>query len=315
VSDEQLPLFPAAAEEPGEAAESRPLSARSSLRSAVRAFAEHMQRVDFAENTIKSFLGDLSFLERYLGHEAAIGGIATADLHAFMEYLQHGRGVPCTSKTYARRMTTLKVFFAWLESTNVLPHDPAAELVHRPAASPLPAILYDEQIERAQEACRTLLSDDKNPDPRPQLLFNLLLQTGMKKGECLALQPGHFDLSDPAAPAVYIRYKDPKRHHKERKLALEPALPAMLRRYLAAYTPRDALFPCTGRNLEYVLRRVAQVAGLAGGISFEMLRWTCALRDFRSGMEPEQLRRKLGLSQMAWEDTLPKLQALAANPL
>jgi integrase/recombinase XerD len=60
---------------------------------------------------------------------------------------------------------------------------------------------------------------------------------------------------------------------------------------------------------------VAQVAGLPGGISFEMLRWTCAVRDFRSGMEPEQLRRKLGLSQMAWEDTLPKLQALTARPL
>ncbi len=316
MTEEQLSLFPGSADPPAEAETGQThIGAASSLRSAVLAFREHMQRIDFAENTIKSFLGDLGFLERYLGHEVEIGAIGTKDLQAFMEYLQHGRGAPCTPKSYARRLTALKVFFGWLATANVLDHDPAASLVHRPAASPLPATLYDEQIERAQDACRTLLADAKNPDPRPQLLFNLLLQTGMKKSECLALQPGHFDLSDRLAPTVHIRYKDPRRHHKERTLALDRSLPSMLQRYLATYKPRDVLFPCTGRNLEYVLRRVAQLAGLPGGISFELLRWTCAVHDYRAAMEPEKLRRKLGLSQMAWEDTLPKLEALAANPL
>ncbi len=315
MSQEQLPLFPDQPGQPdGDQAEPA-VSARSSLRAAVRAFQAHMQRVDFAENTIKSFLGDLGLLQRYLGPEVAIGAIGSKDLRAFMEYLQHGRGVPCTPKSYARRLTALKVFFGWLAGANVLDSDPAAPLVHRPAASPLPAILYDEQIERAQDACRALLADEKNPDPRPQFLFNLLLQTGMKKGECLALVPGHFDLSDAQAPRVHIRYKDPRRHHKERTLALEPGIAPMLHRYLMAYKPRDVLFPCTGRNLEYVLHRIAQVAGLPGGISFEMLRWTSAVRDYRRGLEPELLRRKLGLSQLAWDDTLAKLQALVANPV
>ena len=316
MSDEQLSLFPDLPTSPSQPPAGQPqLSAHSSLRSAVRAFADHMVRIDLAENTVKSFLGDLSLLERYLGHEVGIATIATKDLHAFMEYLQHGRGVPCTPKSYARRMTNLKVFFGWLTSAGILEQDPAANLIHKPAASPLPTILNDEQVERAQDGCHTLLNDAKNPDPRPQFLFHLLLQTGMKKSECLALQTAHFDLSDPAAPAVWVRYKDPRRQHKERKLALAPSLPAMLRLYVASYRPREALFPCTGRNLEYVLHKVAQVADLPGGLSFEMLRWTCAVRDFRGGMEPEALRRKLGLSQMAWEDTLPKLQALAANPL
>jgi len=78
---------------------------------------------------------------------------------------------------------------------------------------------------------------------------------------------------------------------------------------------RDTLFPCTGRTLEYVLHRVAQLAGLDEGLSFEILRWTCAVRDLTSGYDPEQLRRKLGLSKIAWEETLPKIQALAARPL
>lgn len=313
---EQLTLFPA---EPGQPGEPEPgqaqIAAHSSLRSAIAAFGEHMQRIDFAENTIKSFLGDLRLLERYLGHEVEIGAIGTKDLRAFMDYLHHERGVPCTPKSYSRRLTTLKVFFNWLAEANILEQDPAVSLVHQPASSPLPAILYDEQVERALDAARAMQNDPKQPDPRPLLLLSLILQTGMKKSECLALQLGHFDLSDPAAPGVFIRYKDPRRHHKERKVALAPSFPAILRRYVEVYKPQLALLPCTGRNLEYVLHRIAQAAGLPGGISFEMLRWTCAVRDFKAGMEPDKLRRKLGLSEISWDDTLHILQALSASPL
>lgn len=316
MSDQQLPLFPPQSDRsPQHAGQQPSLTARSSLRAAAEAFREHMVRIDLAENTIKSFLGDLTLLQRYLGHEVQIGAIGTQELRAFMEYLRHGRGVPCTPKSYSRRLTTLKVFFSWLASANILPADPAAPLVHQPAASPLPAILTDEQIESARQAGQTLLNDPQNPDPRPLLLFNLILQTGMKKSECLALQLAHVDLSEADRPAVFIRYRDPRRRHKERKVAMDPTFPSLLRRYVEIYKPRDVLFPCTGRNLEYVLRRLAQLANLPGGISFEMLRWTCAIRDFRAGMEPEHLRKKLGLSAIAWEDTLPKIQALVANPL
>ena len=315
MADGQLPLF-SAPPEPSPRPEPEPqLDPRSTLPRAIDRFHEHMRRIDFAENTIKAFLGDLSLLERYLGCDYAIGAIGTRELRAFMDHLRHGRGVPCTPKSYSRRLTTLKVFFGWLAAAGVLPQDPAAPLVHQPAASPLPAVLYDEQVERALAASRALMDDAKKPDPRPHLLLCLLLQTAIKKSECLALRVGHFDLSDPAAPCLYVRYPDPRHRHKERKIALQPSFPALLQRYLQVYRPRDVLFPCTGRNLEYVLHHVARLADLPGGLSFEMLRWTSALRDYRAAMDPERLRRKLGLSQMAWEDTLANLQALAARPL
>jgi integrase/recombinase XerD len=67
--------------------------------------------------------------------------------------------------------------------------------------------------------------------------------------------------------------------------------------------------------LEYVLRDTAHLAGLHDGVSFEMLRWTCAVRDFRSGMDPEHLRKKLGLSKISWYETLEKLKKLAEPAL
>lgn len=319
---EQLPLFPELKGPPaGPPAEEVPaeekpaVSPRSPLRDAIRTFENAMVLKGFTRNTITAFRADLRILCEFIPPDRPIGDIGTRDLQAFLTYLVRDRGRPCKPKSYARRLTTLKVFFEWLTTARILTRDPAAPLVHQPAVSPLPAILYPEQIERALDAGRALLNDAKAPDPRPLFLLSLILQTGMKKSECLALQVGHFDLSDPEAPAVFIRYREPRHRHKERRLALDRSTPALFRRYLETYKPRDTLFPCTGRNLEYVLHKIAQLAGLEGGISFEMLRWTCAVRDFRAGMEPEHLRRKLGLSHIAWEETLAKIQALAAEPL
>jgi hypothetical protein len=42
------------------------------------------------------------------------------------------------------------------------------------------------------------------------------------------------------------------------------------------------------------------------------LRWTAALRDLRqSGMPPDQLRLKMGLSELQWKETLALLRRLA----
>ncbi len=60
---------------------------------------------------------------------------------------------------------------------------------------------------------------------------------------------------------------------------------------------------------------VAKQAGLPEGLSFEMLRYTCAVRDYQARMDPDRLRRKLGLSMMSWRETEPKIVRLAEPPL
>ncbi len=85
----------------------------------------------------------------------------------------------------------------------------------------------------------------------------------------------------------------------------------MLSEYLAQYEPTDTLFTCTARNLEYILHDVAEAAELPPGVlSFENLRWTSALQDWRDGVEHDDIRQKLGLSKIAWRETKAKLQRL-----
>jgi len=290
------------------------LTAQSSLAEARKPFRDHMVRQGFAENTIKAFLGDLGILSKYLGANKAIGEISTRDLNDFLTYLLERRGKPCSPKSYARRVTTLKVFFGWLAESGVLPSDPAAALIHRRVTTPLPKILYDDQVERLLAVTRDLLWAPQ-PDARPYLLISLLLQTGIKKSECMGIELQHLDLSNPRAPVLYIRYTNPRMAHKERKLALNPQLLPALQQYLKQYQPKVRLFECTARNLEYVLHHAAELAEIPGGVSFEQLRWTAAVRDYRRGMPEEQLRRKLGLSRISWRETLEKIKKLAGPAL
>ncbi len=107
------------------------LNAATPLHIALGEFRQHMSRRDLAENTIKSFLYDLNFLGHFAGKNRPIGSIGTKDLNDFIEWLVHGRGVPCNPKSLARRITSLKVFFAWLSDSRAIPVDPAAPIIQR----------------------------------------------------------------------------------------------------------------------------------------------------------------------------------------
>jgi integrase/recombinase XerD len=313
---EQLSLFPGS--QPQSADGRSGLTANSSLSAAMERFRDHLVQQEYAENTVKSFLGDLGILKRYLKDNPPIGQISSKRLQGFLHWLQHERGKPCSPKSYARRLTTLKVFFAWLAGLGALPGDPAASLVHKPVQTPLPRILFDDQVGRVLAVTRQMMvarEPEEKPDPRPHLLVTLLLHTGIKKQECMALKLSHIDTSNAAGPVIHIRYDKPRMQYKERRLRLPSGWGRTLAQYRRVYEPQEFLFPCTSRNLEYVLTNVAKQAGLPDGLSFEMLRWTCAVRDHQARMDPDKLRRKLGLSLMSWRETEPKLVRLAEPPL
>ncbi len=295
-----------------------PFESTASLKAAMGAFEKHMEREGFSTHTIKAFLSDLGILGQFVGDGRAVGKIGTEDLNNFLDWLQDGRGVPCNAKSLARRLTAAKVFFGWLLKVGVLETDPAAPVIHQPVSTPLPKILNEQKIERVlavTQALRQPASTDAQPDARPHLLVTLLLQTGIKKGECMNLVLNHLDLLDSKTPTLWVRYQDPRRRHKERKLRLPREWPTVLQEYQEQHEIEDALFPCTARNLEYVLADVAQAASLPNGLSFEMLRWTSATRDFKAKMSAERQRQKMGLSKASWREVKIKLARLAQKAL
>ncbi len=280
------------------------LRADSGLGVAVEAFDEYMVRKGFSDNTIKAFRNDLKITAEFLGDNTRLHQITNQSLEDYLDWLQNERGKPCSAKTLARRITTLKVFFSWLHGIGVIPTDPAEPVAQQPVRTPLPNVLNDEEVSRLLRSGQDYLWDRNHQDARPYLLVSLLLQTGIKKAECARLLIGDMDVSRPQSPEVHVHYAEERHAHKNRALTLHPSIAPALDQYLQQYKPKVHLFECTPRNLEYVLEEVGDRAGIKRiQVGFETLRWTSAVRDFRLGMPEERLRQKMGLSKISWRET------------
>jgi len=283
----------------------------------VHVWKRHLGDEGLAENTVKAFTADLNLLASYVGAGRALGEIGTNDLRAFLEWMRSVRGVPCSPKTYSRRVTSLKAFFRYMHQKGVWPEDPAAPLVQKTVISPLPEVLSPGEVEAARRAAREMRAGRSGgkPDARPAVLLELLLKTGIKKGECLGLKISHVDVSTPESPFLFVRYAQPRLRFKERKIALEPKWVGLYREYMEQYQLADRLFPWSPRQLEYVLEDISLQAGLAKHLSFDMCRWTCAVRDRQSAMDPDRLREKLGLSRIQWREIGRKIEKLTSPAL
>lgn len=289
-----------------------PLRADSTLTVAIEAFDEYMVRKGFSENTIKAFRNDLKIVVEFMQGDTKLHEVKTKDLEDFLEWLQHERGKPCSAKTLARRITTIKVFFSWIHGIGVIGTDPAEPILQQPAKTPLPQILRDEEVSDLMRTAQDLLWHRDAPDARPFLLVSLLLQTGMKKAECARLLITDLDVSRPQSPEISIRYPEERHAHKNRTVVLHSSVTSALNQYLQEYKPETRLFDCTPRNLEYVLEEIGQKANIKRiQVGFETLRWTSAVRDFRNSMPEDRLRQKMGLSKISWRETREKIFQLA----
>jgi integrase/recombinase XerD len=265
-----------------------------------------------SEHTISAFTSDLHLVAERLGGDTPIGKFSTTLLSDFLVWLEHGRGVPCSRKSYARRVTTLKVYFKWLHEIGAIQVDPAAAIVQRSGPAPLSTILDERDIEAALALVDVLRIAEK-PDARPALLFRLLLETGIKKSEAGQLAPNDIVRVAKGEAYLIIKRTRVKDIYKERRIPISAALIDTLDEYLRQYRATDRLFTCTTRNLEYILEDIGTGISLAQKPSFEMLRWTCAVRNYAQGVEPNAIREKLGLSKISWVETFAKIKRLAGE--
>ncbi len=297
----QIPLFQPAAPED--------INRHTPLRDTVSLFQQYLLKEGKSDHTVKAFTSDLQLLAEHTSEETPIGRYTTTMLNDFLIWLEHGRGVPCSRKSYARRVTTLKVYFKWLHEIRAIPYDPAKPVLQRSGPAPLSEVLSPKQVADALDFARRMRRGEAL-DTRPEVLLRLLVDTGIKKSETARLSPQDIDRSNPQRPILTIKHKSPRDVYKERRIELAPEWLVLLDSYLLQYKLEDVIFDCTSRNLEYILTDIGEGAGVPVKISFEMLRWTCAVRDFRAGVDPDAIREKLGLSEFSWYETHNKIKRL-----
>ena len=277
----------------------------------IKAWRYFLEDQGDSPHTIKAFTADLRLLASYLPADRALGNISTFDINNFLEWMQKGRGIPCSPKTLARRITSIKAFFRWLRQNGIVLVDPAEKVLQRTVISPLPLTLTPEETQLVLDTADKHRGGSK-PDARLYTLAALLLNTGIKKGECLALSPNHIDLEAEGGPLLFVRYAAPQHRYKERKISLPETWVKAYREYEGQYQLGDRLFPWSPRRLEYLLEDLSIEANLKKHLSFDMCRWTCALNDWKAGIDHNKIRQKLGVSKIQWREVSMKLEQLAA---
>lgn len=288
------------------------LNTKTMLPAAINGWEMYMADQGRSPNTIKAFLSDVRLLNQFIPPDKGIGAVTTDDLNRFFEWMEKGRGVPCSPKTLSRRITSVKSFFRWLHQYGVLAIDPAEKVVQRSAISPLPQVLTEDEYQAVLLAADRHRRE-KKPDARPYTLAALLLSTAIKKSECLGIHLNHIDLDAKNGPYLFVRYASPANRYKERKIELEQDWVAAYEEYLSQYQPTDQVFPWSPRRLEYLLEDIGEEAGLTKHLSFDMCRWTCALRDYQAGIETDKIRQKLGVSKIQWRELFIKLKQLSGE--
>jgi integrase/recombinase XerD len=288
------------------------LTEQTSLIPTLNAWEMYMYDQGRSPHTVKAFISDVHLLAGYLSPDRSLGTITTTDLNNFLLWLESGRGIPCSPKSLARRITSLKSFFRWLQRGGVISIDPAEKVLQRSVISPLPEVLTEDEVNAV------LLAADRHrrlakPDARPYTLLALLLTTGIKKSECLGIHINHIDRTAPEGPLVFVRYASPANRYKERKINLQDEWLLAYEEYLQQYKPVDQLFPWSPRRLEYLLEDIGKEAGLTKHLSFDMCRWTSSLIDILNNVESDKIRQKLGISKIQWREIYTKLRQLSTD--
>lgn len=282
-----------------------PLTDQSSLAACVLPYRQELMLRGKSSYTVTCFLSDLKMFSDFIGQNTPVGRITKEKLTDWLMKLKFGTsGQTPAPKTMARRVTFLKNFFSWLASEGIMREDPAVSLALERPLPPLPELLFADEVQR--------LLDTSATDARSHCLVYLVLHTGLKKEELMALKVQHIDLTDPQAPMLTVHFPaSTGKQHRERKLALPAEFTTIFQKYQKAYYITDTVFSCTDRNLNYILGRAVKAAYIKKRVTLQLLRDTFAVQQLQSEVTFETLRERLGLSDEAWLESKEKYRRLA----
>jgi len=193
----------------------------------------------------------------------------------------------------------LRAFFNWLDIENALSRNPMKKIRQIKAERKAREFLTDEEFMKLCD-CMDLSYFSEHRD---HTIINLLLDTGMRLGECLLITMDDLDLINRA-----IRLKgENTKGRQARTVYFSKKMSVLLRRWLKfkdRYCESGFLFPKhdgTMINLssfEANFRKYLKKAGISKDISPHALRNNFAKRCLMSGMDIYTLSRLLGHSSV-----------------
>lgn len=212
-----------------------------------------------APRTIDAYRADLEGFIRWAAGEG-VDSPTGVDRLVLRRYVAHLAGVGRAKRSIARKVSTLRRYFAWAARRGVTPLDPSTGLSAPRGDGRLPRVLHQDELNVLLDSPPPAACDDPPARRRrDDAVLELLYGSGLRVGELCSLDVADLDL--PRARATVWG-----KGSKQRTIPLgEPTVAALSRwlhdgreQMLRADTPRGALF-VNGRGKRLTPRDVRRL--------------------------------------------------------
>lgn len=253
-----------------------------------------------AQNTIDAYTRDLDQFLAFL--EQRSRDAASADSKDIQAYLQSLTDDGLAAASRARRLSSIRQFYKFLASENLVAADPAAGLSGPKKARALPKVLSVAEVDRLIEAASSRIAGLEGRELFRALRFLCLLEilyaTGMRVSELVSL-PRSVLRGDPRV--LTIKGKG----GRERIVPLNPAARDALERYLAVsgrfdnspwlFASKSAEGHVTRQGFALDLKDIAETAGIdPERVSPHVLRHAFASHLLDRGADLRAVQQLLG---------------------
>ncbi|WP_242865390.1 tyrosine-type recombinase/integrase, partial [Weissella sp. DD23] len=228
----------------------------------------------YSEDTQKAYQSDITEFVAFLtdsgdGKPVDLTTIDQYDARVFLSMLYEKGDV---SRTIARKVSSLRAFYRFLERNAVVTTNPFAGVQLKKAGQHLPRYFYEKELNKLFDV---VMADTSLLGLRNRLLLEILYGTGARVSEAAGLTLG---MLDQAARVITITGKGNKTRIVPYGQYAADALASYLRDarpQLLAKSPvmHDKLFvnqrgqALTASGIEYILKQLAKKAGLTQMIS------------------------------------------------
>lgn len=271
----------------------------------------------YAAHTLLAYSNDLADWQTYLQEQlgvVAIEEIKPVMIRSWLASLKE-RGV--TSRSLARKISTLKSFYKHLLKSGQVVISPMAQVTTPKIGSRLPSFIKEEEALQLGQLLRTTAEDWKGLNTR--MLVSLFYTTGMRLSELIQLRESQIDL-----PRSQLKVLG--KGNKERMLPLTQEVVVLIRQYIeqkkAAFATEETWLLLTekGKKLypRYAWALVNKVLAEATTVqqkSPHVLRHSFATHLLNNGADLNAVKELLGHSSLAatqvyTHNTIDKLRAV-----
>lgn len=256
---------------------------------AIDAFIEYVQHRSPSDHTSISYASDLRQFADYLEAQG-IGDVGRVDTPVLRAYLRTLSGWSFAKATVARKLSSLRSFFAFLKKRGLREDDPARNLQGPGARRHLPRALSEEAVGRLFEAAEA--GTEETTRVRDTAVLELLYGCGLRISELAGLRWQDVDLDE---RWLIILGKG----NKERRVPFGNCARRSLLTLREKGPVGEYVFagrngnPLTVRTVHRIVTGLAAQAGLEG-VTPHTLRHSCATHLLEHGASLKFVQEFLG---------------------